>query len=104
MRIVKRRIWWEPVPVVDLVNYRIYWALTPTPFGYELPAIEAPKEVTEVVAPTDFPEGTFEVDGDYNIWVTAVDEVGNESDPLALSGRFDFTPPPAPLSGGIESF
>lgn len=103
-KIVKRRIWWDhPVDVPDLAGYRVYIALAPVTFGYDLSNIETGPDRLEVIAPDDFPAGTFDQEGDYFIWITAFDEVGNESDPLALSARFDFIPPPAPLNGGIET-
>lgn len=104
-KIVKRRIWWDPVNVDDLVGYRVYYAPAQTPFDYSLPYIikERITDGCEAVAPDDFPVGVFNQEAQYSIWVTAVDEVGNESDPLALSGRFDFIPPPAPSNGGIET-
>lgn len=99
----KKRIYWDAVNVPDLVGYKIYWEKAPTDLNYETsPYINIDKSITEAFVPDDFPQDTFEEDIDYNIWVTSVDDAGNES-PLALVGQFDFTPPPAPMSGGIET-
>ena len=102
-KIVKRRIWWNAVDAVDLAGYRIYIDQGADSFSYSLPFIQVAHNVTEVVAPDAFPAGTFAAEIDYNVWITALDLGGNESDPLALSGYFDFIPPPAPSAGGIET-
>jgi len=99
----KKRIFWDAVDVPDLVEYRVYWEKSPGELNYETtPHISIPKTKTEAFVPDDFFGVTFEEDIDYNIWVTSVDDAGNEA-PLALVGQFDFTPPPAPTNGGIES-
>lgn len=103
MKIVQRRIWWSAVPTEDLAVYHVYYAAAGTEFSYALPFVSVPKTQAFAFAPQDFPAGAFPDEADYSIWVSAVDEVGNESDPLALSGRFDFIPPAAPATGGIES-
>lgn len=42
-------------------------------------------------------------DGTYDIFISAVDEAGNESDPLFLEDNvLDFQPPLAPTSGGFR--
>jgi len=98
-----KRIYWSPVIASDLVGYRVYWEKAPGELNYETtPFITAEVSQHEVFAPDDFPPDTFEEDVEYNIWVTSRDDAGNES-PLSLVGQFDFTPPPAPASGGIES-
>ena len=99
-KIVQKQIWWDPVDAADLAGYRVYTALAGNAFSYNLPFIET--DAPDVNAPEDFPADTFATEADYSIWVTALDIGGNESDPLALSGRFDFIPPPAPVNGGIR--
>jgi len=98
-----KRIWWEAVAASDLVGYKVYWAKAPADFSYDLPNVkEVSKETTEIIVPVDLPAEQFEQDVNYNIWVTSVDDQGNESDPLLLVGQFDFTPPPKPATGGVE--
>jgi hypothetical protein len=106
--ICKRRLWWEPVP--DAVTYvvqvlkgdpipdpaKVSWeavpgVLTKLVFGK-----------TELIIPDEWPEFPAEP-GNYQIAIKARDEVGNQSDPFVLSGRFKFVAPPAPSKGGIES-
>jgi hypothetical protein len=102
-KIIKRKIWWNPVEGEDVVNYKVYTALQGTDFTYDLPAIQVEATITEVLAPEDFPEGTFDIDTNYNVWITAVDDVGNESDPLELNAPFDFVAPSSPSGGGVSS-
>ena len=102
MLIKKTEIYWDAVQAADLTGYKIYWGASGSQHSYTGPAISVPANQTSVVAPDAFPAGTFEPEGNYNVWVTAVDTQGNESSPLALASRFDFTPPPAPLSGGFR--
>lgn len=106
--ILRRRIWWEPVP--DAVSYGVYvstdrtvfdspnfrWAATPG----VLAKVVTGK--TELIVPDEWPEFPKEP-GTYHIGVTARDEVGNESDPFLSQGLFKFTPPRSPSRGGIES-
>lgn len=43
------------------------------------------------------------VEGTYDLFITAVDEAGNESDPLLIADALlDFQPPAAPTSGGFR--
>lgn len=101
-KVLKKRIWWSPVPGSDVVGYRVYVAPTPQTHNYSGPYVEVVgADKAEIVAPDGFPAGTFTEDADYNVWITTLDDVGNESDPLALSGHLDFIPPSAPAQGGI---
>jgi len=43
------------------------------------------------------------LDGSYDVDITAVDDAGNESDPLEIdNANFDVTPPGAPTDGSVE--
>lgn len=43
------------------------------------------------------------IEGKYDIHLTAVDSVGNESDPLQIDNvTFDLSPPAAPTDGSLE--
>jgi len=99
-KISKKRIFWSPVEGEDVVGYRVYVAPETALFSYGLSFVETPE--THVTAPDSFPSGTFDIDQVYNVWITAVDDVGNESDPLALISPFDFVAPSSPSSGGIS--
>ena len=103
----KRRIWWDPVP--EAASYVVYiskddkihdpakflWGNTPDIVSR--PVIGK----TEVIVPDEWPEFPKEP-GIYYIGITSRDHVGNQSDPLLLSGLFKFLAPPSPSKGGIE--
>lgn len=96
-RIKPKTISWNPSESQDVVAYRVYakpddGAL----FGYDAQHIETAEVI--IYAPDDFPEGTFETEGDYLIGVSAVDDAGNESDITEVAHPFDLNPP-KPVTG-----
>lgn len=94
-RIEPKTISWNKSESSDVQKYRVYYKPADgTPFGYDAPRIET--QVTEVQAPEDFPEGTFDLEGDYLIGVSAVDSMGNESDIVEVTHPFDLNPPKPP--------
>jgi hypothetical protein len=105
--ILKRRIWWESVP--EASSYRVYVSkdrtlLEPDRFSWETtPAIISKLVIgkTNLVIPDEWPEFPTE-SGTYYIGITTEDDLGNQSDPLLLSGLFKFLAPSAPLRAGIE--
>jgi len=106
-RVLKRRIWWESVP--EASSYRLYVSkdrtlLEPDQFSWDTTPVIASKTVTgktELIIPDEWPEFPTEP-GTYHIGITSKDDLGNQSDPLLLSGAFKFFAPPAPSRGGIE--
>jgi hypothetical protein len=58
---------------------------------------------SELIIPDEWPEFPMKP-GLYHIAVTSKDDMGNQSDPLLLSGIFKFIAPPSPSKGGIETF
>jgi len=105
--VLKRRIWWEPIPEAN--GYRVYVSkdrtlLEPDRFSWETTLGVISKLVigkTDLVIPDEWPEFPTEP-GTYYIGITSTDDFGNQSDPLLLSGLFKFFAPSAPLGGGIE--
>lgn len=105
--ILKRKIWWEPVPGAS--SYVVYTSkdrtiFEPDHFSWErTPGIISKRVAgkTELVVPNEWPEFPAE-SGTYYIGITARDDIGNQSAPLLLSGLFKFLAPSAPLRGGIE--
>ena len=105
--ILKRRIWWEPVP--EASSYIVYISQDRSVFNPENFRWEATYGVisrivngkTELILPDEWPEFPTEM-GAYYIGITSRDDLRNESDPLVLKGLFKFVPPPPPLKGGIE--
>ena len=105
--ILKRRIWWEPVP--EASSYVVYVSkdrtiFEPAGFSWETtPGIISRLVIgkNELVIPDEWPEFPTE-SGTYYIGITSRDDIGNQSAPLLLSGLFKFLAPSAPLRGGIE--
>jgi len=105
--ILKRKIWWKPVPEVS--SYEVYVSrdrtlLEPDRFSWETTPGIISKLVTgktELIVPDEWPEFPREP-GTYYIGITSKDDLGNQSDPFLLSGAFKFFAPPAPSRGGIE--
>jgi hypothetical protein len=105
--ILKRRIWWEPVPGAS--SYVVYVSkgrtiFEPASFSWETtPGIISKLVIgkTELVIPDEWLEFPTE-SGTYYIGITSRDDIGNQSAPLLLSGLFKFLAPSAPLRGGIE--
>jgi len=106
--VLRRKIWWEPVPGAS--SYVVYLSddralFEPDNFFWEnTPGINSKRVIgkTEVILPDDWPEVSKEPET-YYIGITSSDDLGNQSDPLVLSGSFKFFAPPAPSQVGIES-
>jgi CheY-like chemotaxis protein len=106
-KVLKQRIWWEAVPEVS--SYGLYVSkdrtlLEPDHFSWETtPGIISKRVIgkTELIIPDEWPEFPTEP-GTYHIGITSRDDLGNQSDPLLLSGLFKFLAPSAPSRGGIE--
>jgi hypothetical protein len=106
--IYKRRIWWEPA--AGAKEYVVYVSLKEKPidlaeFSWEETDSMISKLVvdkTELIIPDEWPEFPSK-SGTYHIAITSRNEVGNQSDPLLLSGVFNFIAPACPAKGGIES-
>jgi len=105
--ILKRRIWWEPVPGAS--SYVVYVSkgrtiLEPASFSWETtPGIISKLVIgkAELIIPDEWPEFPAE-SGTYYIGITSRDDLGNQSDPFILSGPFKFVAPPVPSRGGVE--
>jgi hypothetical protein len=106
--ILKRRIWWEPVPGAS--SYVVYVSkgraiFEPASFSWETtPGIISKLVIgkAELIVPDEWPEFPTE-SGTYYIGITSRDDLGNQSDPFLLSGLFKFLAPSAPSRGGIEN-
>lgn len=99
-KIAKKVIWWQSVP--DAVAYNIRIIPDGVPFDYgKNPQITVDHtDVSEHeadLAGLDMPEGV------YDVYISAEDAGGNESDPLELADAvLDFVPPAAPSAGGFR--
>ena len=103
----RRRVWWEAVP--EASSYGVYVSrdrnvFEPSNFSWEAtPGIicKAVNGKTDLIIPDEWPEFPKEP-GTYYIGITSRDDLGNQSDPILLSGHFKFVAPPAPSRGGID--
>ena len=92
-----KKISWDAAPDADIVKHWVF----AVPEGQTIdpkstPHVEITMPTTEIVAPDDFPAGTFSGDSNYTIGLVAVDDVGNMSDLVTVSAPFDFIAPGAP--------
>ena len=103
-KLAKKVIWWSDV--VDAAKYAIRIFQAGVAFDYAATAVAEPVEAT-VGADQEFDLSTVAdklPKGSYDIYVTAVDSAGNESDPftLAAAAAINFTAPAAPTAGGFR--
>lgn len=100
-KIANKVLWWESVN--DAFKYNIRIVPDDEPFDYERgPALTVQHDPVLAEHEQSL-AGTELVEGIYDIYVTAVDAAGNESDPLPFADAvLDFTPPSAPASGGFR--
>lgn len=104
----------NPSESIDTTEYRIRIAAFGTAFSYDLAfsSVPAPKAIAgspaiATPAKIDVDIGSLSVaprtSGSFEVFVTAVDAAGNESDALVISGaKFDFVAPAAPTAGSIN--
>lgn len=86
----------------DIVAHYVYWSLTGAidQDNSDYVRVEMPKD--HLIFPDEVPELPADVDQEVAIAVTAVDDVGNESDLVGLTVPFDFTAPAAPTGVVVE--
>ena len=99
-RMKKRKLCWEASESEQVVGYRLYWAAGGD-VSYDSPFVVL-GNVTEVVVPDDI-TGFSHKGGPIEFGVTAVDELGNESDLAAFQAPYQFNIPLAPKGVWIES-
>ena len=99
-KIASKVVWWESV--ADAASYGIRIIPDGETFSYDEVAIKVLATSEAVEEELDL-AGVQLAEGVYDIYVTAIDSAGNESDPLEFADAvLDFTPPSAPSSGGFR--
>jgi hypothetical protein len=99
-KVKKRRLVWEPSTSPNVIGYKLYWA-EEGEVTYDSPCAMI-GNVAEVVLPEQVP--TFPmVKGAIELGITAVNEVGNESDMMIFDAPFQFSVPDAPTRPELEA-
>ena len=96
-RVKRRRLRWEPS--ADVEKYRLYWS-TQGPVGYESDFVELDNR-TQAILPDEIPSFP-RIAENFELGITAVNTVGNESDITIARAFFDFTVPEAPKGIIVE--
>jgi len=99
-KVKKRRLVWEPSTSPNVIGYKLYWA-EEGEVNYDSPCAMI-GNVTEVVLPEQVPSFPM-VRGSIELGITAVNEVGNESDMMIFAAPFQFSVPDAPTSPAVEA-
>lgn len=89
-------ITWTKSASTDVVGYKIYYVPEEEELNYGSPNVLV-GDVDTVLIPTDVP-GFPLIDGSYQIGLSSVDDVGNESDIISKIVPFDLVAPDAPTN------
>ena len=99
-KIKKRKFRWDVSNSSQIVGYKLYWSEWGG-VSYDSPCAEL-GNVNEVVLPDDVAAFT-PANGPVEFGLTAVDELGNESDMSILYAPYQFSVPEAPANLVIET-
>lgn len=101
-KLASRILRFDPSASADVVAHRVRIVPDGTTFDYSFPFTELPIEPGQQEADIASMAVAPASEGTYDTFVTAVDDAGNESDPLEIPDTvFDFSPPDAPTAGSI---
>ena len=92
-KIKKRKLHWKASDSAQVVGYKLYWS-EGDKVDYDAPSAALGK-VTEVLLPDGVP-GFAPRKGPVEFGITAVDDLGNESDMITFSAAYQFNAPQAP--------
>jgi hypothetical protein len=96
----RRRLSWKPSASPQVVGYKLYWSKGDE-VNYDSQSASL-GNVTAVILPDDI--ASFKPgNGSLEIGLTAVDELGNESDMITVSAPYQFSVPEIPGGLKIES-
>jgi len=99
-KVKKRRLLWEPSTSSNVIGYKLYWA-EEGEVNYGSPCAMI-GNAAEVVLPEQVRSFPI-VKGSIQLGITAVNEVGNESDMMIFAAPFQFSVPDAPTSPTLEA-
>ena len=98
-KIRKRKIRWNASASPGVTGYKVYWAVGDG-VTYDSDFAEV-GNVTEIILPDDIP--SFPVfRGNIQLGITAVTEMGNESEMMTTSAPFEFIAPDPPIQPILE--
>ena len=92
-KIKRRRLKWDASSSSQIVGYKLYWSENGA-LNYDSQWVML-GNITEIVLPDDVKSFTPH-GGPIEFGVTAVDELGNESDMITLTAPYQFNVPKAP--------
>ncbi len=98
-KIKKRKLIWEPSTSPNVIGYKLYWA-EEGEVNYDSPSAMI-GNINEVVLPGQVPSFPV-VKGSIELGITAVNEMGNESDMMIVAAPFQFSTPDAPADPKFE--
>jgi hypothetical protein len=99
-KIRKRKIRWDASFSSDIVGYKVYWAVGGE-VNYDSDCVKVGM-CEEIILPDGIPSFPLTQDK-IEIGVTAVNEIGNESDMVKLSAPFQFSRPESPANLVMET-
>ena len=99
-KIKKRRLHWKASQSAQVVGYKLYWS-DGGQVDYNAPSAVL-GNVTEVLLP-DGVDGFSPGQGPVEFGITAMDELGNESDMITFSAAYQFNVPQAPQELTMEA-
>jgi hypothetical protein len=103
-KVKKRKIRWEPSNSSNVLGYKLYWNEgSGVNYDSECALVG---NITELVLPDAIPSFPV-VKGPLELGITAVTEVGNESDMIKITAPFQFAvpePPADPVLDAVQDF
>lgn len=99
-KIKRRKLCWTASDSPQVVGYKLYWAQGNEKLSYESLS-EKLGNVTEIVLPDEV-ETFVPQNGPVAFGITAIDELGNESDLMTITAPYQFNAPKAPAEFWIE--
>jgi len=99
----KKRVRWTLPNDSDLVATRVRVNGTDGTIFLSDPFIDVPFPEAEIILPDAFPPGTFDLDTNYIVGLSSIDDVGNEGDIIEVSSPFDFVAPGVPTQIVVEN-
>ena len=96
----KRRLSWKASHSSQVVGYKLYWSVGGG-VGYNSNCARL-NNVTEIVLPDDVASFT-PANGPIEFGITAIDELGNESDMVTLYAPYQFSVPETPQDLKMET-